>query len=245
MSERWLKDALSLAKLPQPGPFPRAIAADAQERMKVRFVPMDEVTLPAVRDYLSRRGWKSMPAEEGDDRDMHGCIMAFCGMAYLFYSLKDSEEEQRFTSAHELAHFVLDHLCLRAKALRYFGDSILPVLDNQRLPTREELLTSALDGVPTKAQFHLMERDDSGAIDTGEVFRAEQRADRLAFEWLAPASVASQTLKGVPRAEHGSRLQQVFGLPLPKAEAYARVLRQREDAPRFSLSSVLGERNPR
>ncbi|MCY1041215.1 ImmA/IrrE family metallo-endopeptidase [Corallococcus sp. bb12-1] len=245
MSERWLKDALLLAKLPQPDVFPRSIASDAQKRMTVRFVAMEEMTLHAVRKHLARRGWKSMPPEEGDDRDMHGCIVAFCGMAYLFYSLKDSEEEQRFTSAHELAHFVLDHLSLREKALRYFGASILPVLDNQRLPTKEELLTSALEGIPTKTQFHLMERDDAGDIDTGDVFRAEQRADRLAFEWLAPASVASGTLKGIPRDEHGKRLQRSFGLPPRKAEAYARLLRQREDAPRFSLSTVLGERNPR
>ncbi|TSC22659.1 ImmA/IrrE family metallo-endopeptidase [Corallococcus sp. Z5C101001] len=244
MRERWLRDALELAGLPQPGTFPRAIVADAQRVLPVSFVCLDEVRPHSIRAYLSRRGLRSMSVEGTDDRDMHGCIVALRGTAFLFYSRKDSLEEQRFTSAHELAHFVLDHLAPRRKALRFFGESILPVLDNQELPTQEQLLTSALDGVPLKPQVHLMERDDTGAIDTGDVFRAEQRADRLAFEWLAPESVASPLMKQGTHEEQAARLQRSFGLPLRKAEAYARVLRQRAGAPRFSLASVLGERSP-
>ncbi|MBN8227496.1 ImmA/IrrE family metallo-endopeptidase [Corallococcus macrosporus] len=242
MRERWLRDALQLAGLPSPSTFPRAIVADAQKVLRVSFVALDEVTGHTVRAYLSRRGCKSMP--EGNDRDIHGCIVALQGTAFLFYSRKDSLEDQRFTAAHELAHFVLDHLVPRQKALRFFGDSILPVLDLQQKPTQEELLTSALDGVPLKAQIHLMERDDLGDISTGDVLRVEQRADRLAFEWLAPEAVATQVMKQGPHEERIARLQHSFGLPPRKAEAYARVLAQREGAPRFSLSSVLGERNP-
>lgn len=242
MRERWLRDALQVANLPDPSTFPRAIVADAQKVLKVSFVALDEVTVPTVRAYLARRGWKSMP--EGNDRDKHGCIVAMRGTAFLFHSRKDSPEYQRFTAAHELAHFVLDHLVPRQRALRFFGDSILPVLDLQELPKPEQLLTSALDGVPLKAQVHLMERDDLGDITTGDVLRVEQRADRLAFEWLAPESVAMAVVKQGPREEQAVRLQRAFGLPLRKAEAYARVLAQREGAPRFSLSSVLGERNP-
>ncbi|WP_375758173.1 ImmA/IrrE family metallo-endopeptidase [Corallococcus exercitus] len=242
MRERWLRDALQVASLPEPGTFPRPIVADAQKVLQVSFVSLDEVTVHTVRAYLSRRGWKSMP--EGDDRNMHGCIVALRGTAFLFYSRKDPLEEQRFTAAHELAHFVLDHLVPRQKALRFFGDSILPVLDLQQLPTPEQLLTSALDGVPMKPQIHLMERDDLGDIHTGDVLRVEQRADRLAFEWLAPEAVATQVMKQGPREERAARLQRAFGLPSRKAEAYARVLAQREGAPRFVLSSVLGERNP-
>ncbi|RKH60092.1 ImmA/IrrE family metallo-endopeptidase [Corallococcus interemptor] len=237
-----MRDALRVAGLPDHGTFPRAIVADAQKVLQVSFVSLDEVTTHTVRAYLSRRGWKSMP--DGSDRDMHGCIVALRGTAFLFYSRKDSPDDQRFTAAHELAHFVLDHLVPRQKALRFFGDSIRPVLDLQELPTKEQLLTSALDGVPLKAQVHLMERDDLGDIHTGDVLRVEQRADRLAFEWLAPESVAMPVMKQGPREERAARLQRTFGLPRRKAEVYARVLAQREGAPRFSLSSVLGERNP-
>lgn len=242
MKERWLRDALQVAGLPSPSSFPRAIVADAQKVLRVSFVALDEVTTHAVRAHLFRRGWKSMP--EGNDRDMHGCIVAMRGTAFLFYSRKDSIEDQRFTAAHELAHFVLDHLVPRRRALRYFGESILPVLDLQDMPRREELLSSALDGVPLKAQIHLMERDDLGDIATGDVMRVEQRADRLALEWLAPEAVAMSVVKQGPREERALRLQRLFGLPLRKAETYARVLAQRAGAPRFSLSSVLGERSP-
>ncbi|NOJ97074.1 ImmA/IrrE family metallo-endopeptidase [Corallococcus coralloides] len=242
MRERWLRDAIQVAGLPDPSTFPRAIVADAQKVLQVSFVSLNEVTTHTVQAYLSRRGWKSMP--EGNDRDMHGCIVALRSTAFLFYSRKDPLEDQRFTAAHELAHFVLDHLVPRQKALRYFGGSILPVLDLQEKPTKEQLLTSALDGVPMKAQVHLMERDDLGDIPTGDVLRVEQRADRLAFEWLAPETVAMRVMKQGPSEERAARLQRAFGLPLRKAGIYARVLAQREGAPRFSLSSVLGERNP-
>lgn len=244
MRERWLEEAVKLAKLPPPGTFPRNIVPDALAVLPVSFVPLDAVTSSAVRAYFARR--RLSPAlEEDAAQTMHGCMVAFCGKGFLFYARHDAPDEQRFTLAHELAHFVLDHLQPREKAEDFFGKSILDVLNDQRLPTREELLTSALDGVPTKVQVHLMERDVEGSIATGQVARSEQRADRLAFEWLAPESVAMPVLKQGSRDEQASRLQQTFGLPPSKAETYARVLRQRDGSPRFSLAVFLGEEGPR
>src|SRR5438094_2410135 len=87
----------------------------------------------------------------GRDRRLHGCLIADRGKGTIFFDTLDHENEQRFTLAHELAHFLLDYQAPRQRALTILGETILPVLDGDRPPALAAwvpcvLATVTLDG---------------------------------------------------------------------------------------------------
>ena len=122
----------------------------------------------------------------GRDRRLHGCLIADRGKGTIFFDTRDHEDEQRFTLAHELAHFLLDYQAPRQRALTILGETILPVLDGDRPPALAERLHAVLDTVPLGVMSHLMERPDEG-LPSNIVIDVEDRANRLALELLAPA----------------------------------------------------------
>jgi hypothetical protein len=151
----------------------------------------------------------------------------------LFLDAGDNEHERSFTLAHEIAHFVLDHLLPRLRAQKVFGERILPVLNGERAPTRDEMLSAVLERVQLGVQVHLMTRGPNGAVCAWNVEESEQRADRLAVELLAPARAAIAGLRKIlsNTEERASQQEQVtkelgdrFGLPASVAESYARSL---------------------
>ncbi|RKG78559.1 ImmA/IrrE family metallo-endopeptidase [Corallococcus sp. CA049B] len=238
MKPAWLGEAVEASGFPPPEVFPYDIAADAPLRLPVRPVGLRDLTSEKVRQWLAQRG---RTVEVGYHRAMHGCMVAWEGKGLVFFDRDDSPAHQRFTVAHELGHFFLDHLQPRKRALDFFGEGIRDVLDQRRPPTREESLTSALEGIPIGVQIHLMDRGPTGAVGTGVVARSEQRADRLALDWLAPEKLARQVMKAGPQETQEQRLGQYFGLPEHMAETYARILRREEGRSRFSIVSFLGE----
>ncbi|NOK20960.1 ImmA/IrrE family metallo-endopeptidase [Corallococcus carmarthensis] len=238
MKPAWLREAVEASGLPPPEVFPRDLAADASMLLPVRPVGLKDLTSEKVRQWLAQRG---RTVEIGYHRQMHGCMVAWEGKGLVFFDRDDSPADQRFTLAHELGHFFLDHLLPRRRALDFFGDGIRDVLDQKRLPTREESLTAVLEGVPIGVQIHLMDRGPTGDIGKGVVARSEQRADRLALEWLAPSKLARQVMQEGPDDTQVQRLAHSFGLPQHMAETYARLLRREEGRSRFSIVSFLGE----
>ncbi|RKH18706.1 ImmA/IrrE family metallo-endopeptidase [Corallococcus sp. CA047B] len=237
MTLPWLSEALRVSGLPPPESFPRDLASDALLALPVTPVGLRGLTSERVRQWLAQRGRD----QEIAYRSMYGCMVAFAGKGILFFDKNEPPNVQRFTLAHELGHFVLDHLQPRRRALDFFGEDIRDVLDQKRSATREESLAAALNGVPIGVQVHLMDRSESGAVATGRVARAEQRADRLALEWLAPTKLAREVLKDGPAEEGEARLERFFGLPAVEAQSYARALRREEGRPRFSIASLLGD----
>jgi hypothetical protein len=234
-----LEEAVAACRLPPPPAFPRDLATEAELWLPVSLVSLPGLTSDDVRDWLAKEGIGHPVSARR--RALHGCMVARAGRAALFHDRQDSEDEQRFTLAHEVAHFVLEHLLPRAQALRVFGEGIRPVLDGVRRPRPEEALSSALDQVPLGVQVKLMDRGPSGVIHTGHVAEAERRADRLAFELLAPVALARPVLKDAPGAEGEARLASRFGLPREQARTYARTLLRRERTARFSIAEFLGE----
>jgi hypothetical protein len=158
----------------------------------------------------------------------------------VFVDETDDESEQRFTLAHEVAHFVLEYVIPREYALRRLGPSVLPVLDGERSPSTEEQLSSVLDRVPLGVRVHLMGRGSSGVVCSWDVIDAEEKADRLALEFLVPARVvATEVRRAFPLANQDDDLSAAasefvatrFGLPAHGARAY--------------VDLVLGRRRPR
>lgn len=231
MNRRWLDDALDSAGLGGCSAFPRDLVADAALRLPVTTILMPRLSAMAVRTWLAERGIHHPVAKR--DRLLHGCLVARSGVAAVFVDANDEERERRFSFAHEVSHFVIDHLLPRQQALRTYGDQILPVLNGERSPTKEEALSSVIDRVPIGVHVHMINRGPTGAICAWDIEEAEQRADRMAFELLAPARVALAEFRArlgdnVDEASQignaTSLLVERFGLPVSAAKVYADVL---------------------
>ncbi len=176
----------------------------------------------------------------GRNRRLRGCLIAYHGNGLILIDADDPPDEQRFTLAHELAHFLLDYQRPRQRALAALGEAILPVLDGVRPPTLEERLHAVLTDAPLGVLRHLMERPDEG-LPTGTVLEVEDRADRLALELLAPARLLLERL-AAPSAPVAFRDRLAFltyalvtekNLPPAKASAYARYLLRQQGGPGF------------
>ncbi|WP_338865484.1 ImmA/IrrE family metallo-endopeptidase [Myxococcus stipitatus] len=238
MTEHWLEEAVAASRLPAPQVFPRNLASEVERRLGVTLVARPQLTSDSVRDWLAQRHFRHRVAETS--RRLFGCMVARRGRAVLFLDSTDSLDEQRFTLAHEVAHFVLDHLLPRRWALSVFGESIRPVLDKTRSPTPAEKLSSHFSQIPIGIQVKLMERGPSGAIRSTQVLHSERRADRLAYELLAPSTLAQETLGDRPEEEGALELAGRFGLTHSAAREYAQMLLLHRRPPRFSLARMLG-----
>lgn len=186
------------------------------------IVSLPELTLKRAESWLQRRGL-SYRAPVGDRR-LRGCLVAARGHGFIFVNECDSADEQRFTLAHEVAHFLLDHHAPRSAAIRRHGATITEVLNGVRAPTHGERLDAALIGNDFTFETHLLERHgDLGARATA----AETDADRLAWELLAPA----REVRGLLDQCHGDLVRNAvadrFGLPLDVTRRY---LQTRSDA---------------
>jgi hypothetical protein len=201
-----------------PPPFPRdlAHALDA--------VPLSVVRLPgasgaAVRAWFARVSI-AVPLDE-PDRPLRACLVAWRGEGFAFLDARDPPAEQAFSLAHELAHFLRDYLTPREVVTARLGSRALEVLDGARPPTPDERVHAVLRNVALGPFAHLLRRDDSGRPLTPAERDAEDAADRLAFELLAPLDALGDLLD---RASLFARLTTEFGLPPEPARKYAALL---------------------
>lgn len=174
----------------------------------------------------------------GRDRRLRGCLIAYRDNGVVFLDGADPADEQRFTLAHELAHFLLDYRMPRHRALDALSESIRAVLDGQRPPTMGERMQAVLADAPLGVLSHVMERPDAG-LPAAMVLAIEDRADRLALELLAPASRVLERLHhaSLPRpytrrlTHLSTILTAEYGLPTEIAASYARILLRRDGGP--------------
>src|SRR6266496_912368 len=119
-------------------------------------------------------------------------------------------------------------------------EDIREVLDGMRAPTREERLDGVLANVHIGIKGHLMERPDEG-VPTNFILDAEDRADRLALELLAPAASLRERMQQT-NAPTGYRARLAFlttalyteyGLPQSINAFYAEMLLHQWGEPTF------------
>jgi hypothetical protein len=161
------------------------------------------------------------------DRPLRACLVARYGQGVVFVDGTDPADEQRFSLAHEVAHFLRDYWQPRALAVERLGPEIFAVLDGERPPRPAERAHALLASVPLGYHVHYMERTEDGHA-SAEIDRAEHDADRLAFELLAPADAVLEAAGVAPADEQRGAvtrlLHDTYGLPSAPAAQYAALL---------------------
>lgn len=239
MSPHWVWEAAEVfwTKVGGAAPFPRDLTEPIERTLSLTTVPLSRLRIARVEEWLSHNG---IPARISvADRTLRACLVARYGAGVIFLDGGDSEDEQRFSLAHELAHFLRDYARVRERAIEKLGWSILAVLDGERLPTPDERVEGVLAGAALGFHLHLMDRSPTArsAID-----RIERDADRLAFELLAPARLVGRGIEVLPGERRGAevrrRLVSDYGLPVAEASRYAAILVP--EAPASSVRTRLG-----
>ncbi|MFO0881800.1 MAG: ImmA/IrrE family metallo-endopeptidase [Gemmataceae bacterium] len=199
-----------------PGPFPRDLRRPVLRALPLAIVLLPGLSIAEVRQWLEASGIGCFCPEA--DRRLRACLVARSGGGFIFLDGTDAEDQQRFSLAHELAHFLRHYWQPRNRAAHRLGAQITEVFDGMRPARFEEQIAALLAELPLGLHVHLMGRGASGVADE-VVATVEEEADQLAFELLAPAALV---LRGQPsRADLISRLETEFGLPALQAEEYA------------------------
>ncbi|MBA7477048.1 hypothetical protein ES707_12446 [subsurface metagenome] len=163
---------------------------------------------------------------------MHGSLLAYQGRGCILLNGSDSDSELRYSLAHETAHFLLNYLRPRRKAVNLLGSAILEVFDGFRIPTVRERVHGILGRVPIGFHVHFMERDTDDKVNSDAIMELEDNADLLALEIIAPEEEVRRRAVRVWNREHNhsqfdialTLLLEEFGLPSNVAEGYARYL---------------------
>jgi hypothetical protein len=209
-----------------PEPIPRGLRRPLARALPLSVVLLPRLRLGALLAWLRENGVACRCDEP--DRPLRACLAARSGHGLIFLDGTDPEDEQRFSLAHELAHFLRHYWEPRCRARRHLGEQIADVLDGRREPTAQERLHALLKGVPLGLHLHLMRRGPRRGAMSADVARAEEEADQLAYELLAPARAVLDRAGGVEGDEGRGRLAELlrtaFGLPAEQAEDYSRLL---------------------
>jgi hypothetical protein len=210
--------------------FPRNLERAVAFALPVTLVKLPRLHISSVGEWLVARGPKVKAPLGRVDRPIRGCVIAWRGHGVVFVDGADPEDEQRFTLAHEVAHFLFDYFVPRRRALAELGPQIGDVLDAVRAPTADERLVALLRHVPLRPYVNMLERDQDIATSDSNLETVESSADRGAFVLLAPPI---EVWRRVGRLAHQfeDRVQQValplretFGLPTFAAQRYSRLL---------------------
>jgi hypothetical protein len=164
--------------------FPREIEPVVPLKLPLPILKLSRLGVPEVERWLRQRGIAT--ALSADTRDLRGCLIAHAGCGIIFLCGADHAEEQRLTIAHEVAHFLVDYLLPRQLVIQVMGEGITEVLDGQRLATPTERAAAILSRIRLGAHVHVLPRLGTDEDSDSVVAHAEDRADRLALELVAP-----------------------------------------------------------
>jgi hypothetical protein len=153
-----------------------------------------------------------------DRREMMGCLVAYRGFGIVFICGADPYDEQRLTLAHETGHFLRDYLLPRQEILLSLGNDMAAVLDGERQPLPAERANAILTHLRLGPHVHLLPKNGRDEDLDIIVAEAEERADSLGLELVAPREAILRYLHSMPR--HHAKVDEIcstlgkrFGLP--------------------------------
>jgi hypothetical protein len=203
--------------------FPRNLRTPIATILPVAVVTLPRLRLRGVGEWLRRQDIVCGLGEH--DRSLRACLIARRGQGLIFLDGSDPPDEQRFSLAHEAAHFIRDYWQSRHRAIERLGPAALEVLDGDRLPEPSERIDAVLSHVELSYHVHLLERTQDGEVANRVIAIAERSADLLACQLLAPADHVLQDVPAMPSDALcefiARRLADEFGLPTFQARAYA------------------------
>ncbi len=206
-------------------PFPRSLRRAIARALPVSLVLQPRLSTAAVTAWLQNVRIVCTIGEP--DRPLRACLVAQQGQGFIFVDGEDPEDEQRYSVAHELAHFLREYWEPRRLACERLGPQVAEVFDGLRPPTPQERVSALLARVPVGCHVHLMRRDH-GRFASRAIEAAERDADLLAYELLAPAEAVAERFS--PPHDEQRRpglidlLREDFGLPGNQAADYAELL---------------------
>jgi hypothetical protein len=198
------------------GSLPRNLEQAVESSGLLSVLHRGHLSVDTVRRWLKKMGI-AHPLNVAD-RPLRACLVACDGAGFAFIEANDSAEERRFSLAHELAHFLADYLAPREAVCRRIGMAAIDVLDGKRAATPEERVRAWCSRTDLGVHVHLMDR----TVVRLAVRDAEENADRLAYELLAPATdVFSRATDAITATDV---LIDVHRLSAMQAEHYASLL---------------------
>ncbi len=215
----------------RPPGFPRDLRHSVAIATPLAVADLPKLDTAAIARWTSAMGLPlSGPSKQ---RPLRAALYASAHGGFVFLDSEDPTDEQRYSLAHEVAHFLIEFVERRRRAAARVGRSVLDAIDGTRAPTAAERMNAALAGFDLRPHLHLFERAASGLPRTPAASHAEAQADVLAIELLAPVDVVQHVCPaGVPAQQAALRLSETFGLPADVATAHARELAPAKN-PRF------------
>jgi Zn-dependent peptidase ImmA (M78 family) len=197
--------------------FPRNIERAIAMKLPLTLVKLPQLNTQVIGQWLERR--RIVTALPLDQRDLLGGLVAYRGYGIIFVCGADDPAEQRLTVAHEVAHFLVDYLHPRQQVIQALGEHVVEVLDGLRKATPSERAAAILSHLCLGAHAHLLPRHGQDEDAHGVVAAAEDRAERLARELVAPRECIHALLQDLSSREpvdsedNRSVLAAYFGLP--------------------------------
>lgn len=210
--------------------FPCELEASVLWALPVAIIKLPRLCVFDVEAWLAAR--EIQLRFQTTNRPLHGSLLAYQGRGFILLNGADSDAELRYSLAHETAHFLLNYLRPRRKAVNLLGLTILEVFDGFRIPTVREKVHGILSRVPIGFHVHFMERDTDDMVNSDAIMELEDNADLLALEIIAPEKEVRHRVVRVWNRDHNrsqldvalTLLLEEFGLPSNVAEGYARYL---------------------
>lgn len=173
--------------------YPRKIEEAVLRNFPISIVKIETLAYEPLKCWFEERElFNVLPTFSGN---LLGAIFAFKGNALLFVEATLPSQELRYTIAHEVGHFLFDYHFKRKRVQETVGVNAEEILDGTRVASLGERVDAILLGVDLKPYYHLLAEQKCISISRGQIESAEDNADFLADELIAPEDVVNEMYK--------------------------------------------------